>query len=125
MYKRPETFEECADCLLEILNALRIEKCLFVGNSWGAILAGLFGARHPERLSGAVAANGTAAPATLLERLQMKPLIAFVGMHREVPEWFATVTRKTFEGETAAKTKPAFGEFIRRVLQENPQSIAF
>ncbi|WP_206601293.1 alpha/beta fold hydrolase [Mycobacterium sp. IEC1808] len=62
------TLEECSACLLAVLNALAIEKCVLVGNSWGAILGSVFAAWHPERLIAVVAANGTASPATIFDK---------------------------------------------------------
>ncbi len=122
---RTITLEECSDCLIEILDALGIERCLFVGNSWGAMLASVFAAWHPERLLGAVAANGTATPATFLERMKMGPLIGLIGLQSKVPKWLVAAGQSNFGGPTAEKTKPAFLEFFRCILLENPKSIAF
>ena len=121
---RTITLEECSECLVTILNALGIEKCILVGNSWGAMLASVFAAWHPERLIAAVAANGTASPPTFLERIKMNPLIALIGMNNVVPEWLVSAAQSNFGGDTAEKTKPAFLEFFRSILGENPKSIA-
>ncbi|MFD3307201.1 alpha/beta fold hydrolase [Streptomyces sp. NPDC058694] len=39
--------KDCADALVEILDALDIDKCVLVGNSWGGMLAGVFPAYYP------------------------------------------------------------------------------
>src|SRR5262245_36521264 len=72
---RTITVEECSECLVEILDAVEIEKCVLVGVSWGALLASSFAAWHPERLLGVVAANGTALAPTMLERMKLGPLV--------------------------------------------------
>jgi pimeloyl-ACP methyl ester carboxylesterase len=43
-----------ADALLALLDALGIARCLLVAQSLGALMAGAFAARHPERLDGLV-----------------------------------------------------------------------
>ena len=122
---RTITLEECSECLVTILDALGINRCIFVGNSWGAILASVFAAWHPERLFAAVAANGTASPPTFLERMKMSPLIALIGLNNKVPEWLVSAAQSNFGGKTAEKSKPAFLEFFRSILGESPKSIAF
>ncbi|MFM0526806.1 alpha/beta fold hydrolase [Paraburkholderia strydomiana] len=41
-----------ASVLTEWLDALRIERCVLIGHSLGAIIAGAFAAVHPQRVSG-------------------------------------------------------------------------
>lgn len=118
------TLQRSADCLVEVLDALDIDKCFFVGNSWGAILAGVFAAQHPERLFGAVAANGTASAATAIDKIALGPLIALLGLHATTPRWFVAVTQSSFAGKTARKNKPDFLGLLRCVLDENPKSMA-
>lgn len=118
------TLQQCSDCLLHVLDALDVDECVLVGNSWGAILVGVFAAEHPERLTAAVAANGTASATTILDRLKLGPLIGLLGLHTTTPQWFAAVTRSTFASNTAQSTNPAFLDSLRCVLQEDPKSIA-
>ena len=40
-----------ADLAVSLLDALRIERCAFVGHSWGATVGCYLAARHPARLS--------------------------------------------------------------------------
>jgi 3-oxoadipate enol-lactonase len=119
------TLDQSSDCLLEILDALRIDKCVLVGNSWGAILAGVFAAEHPDRLLAAVAANGTAFGATLLDRIKLGSLIGLLGLYTRAPKWFAALTRSTFAGKTAKTSKQAFMAALRCVLDEDPKSMAW
>lgn len=118
------TLKQSADCLVEVLDALGIDKCVFVGNSWGSILAGVFAAQRPERLFGAVAANGTASAASVIDKIKLTPLIALLGLHATTPRWFVAVTQSSFAGKTAQKGKPDFLNILRCVLDENPKSMA-
>ena len=54
------SLEDCSNILVEILDALKIEKCFFLGNSWGAMLAAVLPAWHPERLYGTGRGSSTA-----------------------------------------------------------------
>jgi 3-oxoadipate enol-lactonase len=118
------TLKQSADCLVEVLDALGIDKCFFVGNSWGSIVAGVFAAQHPERLFGSVAANGTASAASAMDKIKLTPLIALLGLHSTTPRWFVAVTQSSFAGKTAQKNKPDFLDLLRCVLDENPRSMA-
>ena len=55
----------------------------------------------------------------------MTPLIALIGLQKRVPKWLIAAAQSNFGGKTAEKTKPAFLEFFRVILPENPKSIAF
>jgi 3-oxoadipate enol-lactonase len=121
---RTITMLECSDCLVSILDGLDIDTCVLLGNSWGAILACVFAAWHPERLDGVIAANGTASGTTLFDRVQLTPLIALLGLHTRTPRWWMKVARSNFAGKTAGKAKPAFLASFRCVLDENPRSMA-
>ena len=54
-----------------------IERCTFVGNSWGGMIGGTFAAMYPTRVEAAVLMNCTASPAGLRHRLEF-PLLAVV-----------------------------------------------
>lgn len=119
------SLEECAECLVALLDALDVRKCLFVGNSWGALLGSVFAAWHPERLTGAVLANGTAAPPTLAEKFQMTLLTTALGLNRTAPRWLASAARSSFAGKTAEAAKPEFMDYLSCVLGEDPKSMAY
>src|SRR5688572_17599593 len=46
---RTFTFDECADVLRLILDALGMDRAHLLGNSWGAMIGGTFAARYPDR----------------------------------------------------------------------------
>lgn len=118
------TLEECSDCLLTVLNALTIKKCILVGNSWGAILASVFAAWHPEKLIAAVAANGTASPATIFDKMVLGPVVALIGAYNTAPNWLVRFAQSGLAGKTAKRTKPEFLDSFQSVLMEDPKSVA-
>jgi 3-oxoadipate enol-lactonase len=116
---------ECSNCLVEILDALKIEKCIFVGNSWGAMLAGVFPAWHPERLVASIVVNGTASLPTMPETVKMTALAFLARMNAVVPSWWIPLAQAAFAGDTAEAEKPEFMNYINVVLAEDPKSIGF
>jgi 3-oxoadipate enol-lactonase len=69
------TFEECAMCVVQILDAIDCRKVHFVGNSWGGMIGATFAARFPERIHSAVLMNCTASPAGIKHKIVF-PLLA-------------------------------------------------
>ena len=58
--RRTFDLAECCDCAIAVLDAIGIERCHFVGTSWGALVGSVFAVRYPERLHAAVLINGSA-----------------------------------------------------------------
>nr|WP_225578927.1 alpha/beta fold hydrolase [Pseudomonas sp. PDM14] len=73
--QRHFAFDECARCLVEVLDHLGLAQGHFVGNSWGGMIGATFAARYPGRLGVAVLMNATASPAGWKHRLEF-PLLA-------------------------------------------------
>lgn len=117
--------EDCAACVVAILDALDIHTCLFVGVSWGGMLASLLPVWHPERLDGAVVISGTASSAAAEEIAQMTELATALEASDTAPPWLVPATQAAFAGTTAEATKPEFMASIGTVLDEDPVSIAF
>ena len=123
--RRPITVEESAECMAEILDGLKIEKCILIGSSWGSLVAEVFAARHPERLMAAVITNGTASPPTPEINTQMTELVENLEKFTTAPDWLLPATQQAFAGSTAESSKPEFMSYLGRVLNEDPLSIAF
>lgn len=121
------TFElaECGDCLVAVLDALGIGRCLLVGTSWGALLGSVFAALHPERLDGAILINGSATPPSASEVAQMTELVTALEGMTAMPDWLVGATQSAFAGLTAETSKPEFMDYLRCVLREDPKSVAF
>ena len=50
--KRDWTMEDCPAMLIEVLDALKIEKCYAIGHSWGSMTILRTAGQHPERFLG-------------------------------------------------------------------------
>ncbi|MDH1263301.1 alpha/beta fold hydrolase [Pseudomonas sp. GD03944] len=110
------TFEQCARCVVEVLDALGIRRAHFVGNSWGGMIGGTFAARYPERVGAAVLMNCTASAAGLRHRLEFPVLAAISkllgGMHGPL---MGPVIR-AFAGPTSRRQRPQVVEAIREAV---------
>ena len=69
--RKPIFLEDSAEVVINILDALGIQKCIFGGNSWGAMLAVVFPAWYPERVIAAIVVNGTASPPDTAETVRI------------------------------------------------------
>jgi 3-oxoadipate enol-lactonase len=117
--------KDCADVLVQILDALGIEKCVLVGNSWGGMLAGVFPAYYPERTAAAIGINCTASLPTMFESVWATALATYLSLHAKMPPLAAKAARAAFAGPTAEATNPDFLTFINFVLQDDPKSVAW
>ncbi len=116
---------DCKNCLVEILDALKIEKCVFGGNSWGAMLAAVLPAWIPERLLGTMVINGTASLPTMPETIIMTLRAELLMMTEKVPDWWVSSAQAAFAGDSAEATNPEFMAYLKCVSKEEPKSIAW
>ena len=123
--RRAIALEDSAEIVIDILDALKIQKCLFLGNSWGGMLAGVMPAWYPERLYGAVAINATASVPTTPESIQMSLLANLIFLNAKVPGWWVRVATGAFAGDTAEAERPEFMSFLNCVSQQDPKSISW
>lgn len=117
--------KDCSDAVVEILDALEIDKCILVGNSWGGMLAGVFPAYHPQRTAAAIGINCTASLPTTFESIWATALSTFLSLHAKMPPLAAKAARAAFAGPTAEATNPEFVEFTGFVLRDDPKSVAW
>ncbi|MEW2458496.1 alpha/beta fold hydrolase [Streptomyces albus] len=118
--------KDCADALVEILDALDIDKCVLVGNSWGGMLAGVFPAYYPQRTAAAIGINCTAYLPTTFESIWASALATFLSLHAKMPPLAAKAARAAFARPTAEATNPEFVEFTTSfVLRDDPKSVAW
>jgi 3-oxoadipate enol-lactonase len=75
----PFTFEDCARCIVDILDGLGVQRTHFVGNSWGGMIGGTFAATYPERIGSAVLMNCTASPAGTRQKISTAFYCAWPG----------------------------------------------
>src|SRR4029450_3424424 len=76
----PFTFEDCARCIVDILDGLDLQRTHFVGNSWGGMIGGTFAATYPERIGSAVLTNCTASPAGTRQKIEYGFLLRMGGL---------------------------------------------
>jgi len=123
--RKPVYLEDSAEIVIAILDALGIDRCIFGGNSWGAMLAAVLPAWYPERLIASMSINGTASLPTMLETVQMSAISGLLYLNATMPQWWANLAKGAFAGDTAEETNPEFIEYINCVLNEDPKSIHY
>ncbi|MFQ6392668.1 alpha/beta fold hydrolase [Nocardia sp. KC 131] len=109
---RTFTFDECATCIGEILDALGFERTHLLGNSWGAMVGATFIARHPERVRCSILMNGTASPAPARQKVEYGVLVTIIRMMRGIRPPLTRSVVSAFLGPTSRKTRPALGPLI-------------
>lgn len=117
--------DQSVACLIEILDALHIDQCIMVGNSWGALVAAALAANYPRRLLAAVVINGTAAPPTPQIKVQMTELATNLEKCGSAPDWLLVATQQAFSSDTTRSQNPEFLAYLQRVLREDPVSVSF
>ena len=80
-----------------------IDKCIFGGNSWGAMLAAVLPAWNPERLIASMSINGTASLPTMLETVQMSAISGLLYLNATMPQWWANLAKGAFAGDTVRR----------------------
>ena len=115
---RPFTFEECARCVVDILDALKIDKTHFVGNSWGGMIGGTFAAMYPERVGKAVLMNCTASACTLRQKIEYNILIRMLRLVGGVYGPLIKLVLNAFIGPTTARERPHVIETIREAMKD-------
>jgi 3-oxoadipate enol-lactonase len=111
--ERHFTLAECADCLVEVLDALRVDRAHVVGNSWGAMVGGSFAALHPDRVGRAVLMNGTASAAPRPQRIQYAVLLRLARLLGGIRPPLTRSVVRAFLGPTTRRTRP---DVVRKVL---------
>jgi 3-oxoadipate enol-lactonase len=111
---RAFTFAECAQCVSEVLDGLGIERCTFVGNSWGGMIGGTFAAMYPARVEAAVLMNCTASPAGLRHRLEFPLLAVVIRLLGGFRLGMVGTATRAFVGPTTERERP---EAIARIHQ--------
>lgn len=110
---REFTFDECAQCVVDVLDHLGLQRAHLIGNSWGAMIGGTFAARFPDRVGRVVLLNGTASPAPLPQRLQYSALLVLVRLLGGIRPPLTGPVVRAFLGPTTRHSRPAV---VRRVL---------
>jgi 3-oxoadipate enol-lactonase len=111
------TFEDCARCIVDILDGLGLERTHFVGNSWGGMIGGTFAAEYPDRIGSAVLMNCTASPAGLRQKIEYSFLLGMAGLLGGIRPPLTRSVLKAFLGPTTFRTRPDVVAFVRDTVQ--------
>ena len=124
--RRTMDLRDSAQCVVDILDHLKIDKCILIGNSWGAMLASVFPAYFPERTITAVAINARGSLATQEETIKFTLAANFLGMFAAMPKFMANFLAGLFPGNEGAKSKPQMVEYLQNVIaNDDPKSLAW
>ena len=113
----PFTFDDCARCIVDILDGLGLQRTHFVGNSWGGMIGGTFAARYPERIGSAVLMNCTASAAGTRQKLEYGLLLRMAGLLGGIRPPLTRSVLKAFLGPTTFRTRPDVVAFVRDTVQ--------
>jgi 3-oxoadipate enol-lactonase len=111
------TFEECARCIVDILDGLGLQRTHFVGNSWGGMIGGTFAATYPDRIGSAVLMNCTASPAGTRQKIEYGFLLRVAGLLGGIRPPLTRSVLKAFLGPTTFRTRPDVVAFVRESVQ--------
>ncbi|WP_194897445.1 alpha/beta fold hydrolase [Catenulispora pinisilvae] len=117
--------KECADALVQIQDALGIDKAVLIGNSWGGMLAGVFPAYHPDRALATIGINCTASLPTTFESIWATALSGYLSLNSKMPAIALRAARGAFAGPTAEAERPEFVDYLSVILRNDPKSVAW
>jgi 3-oxoadipate enol-lactonase len=111
------TFDDCARCIVEILDGLGVDRAHFVGNSWGGMIGGTFAARHPDRIGRSVLMNCTASVAGRRQKVQYAIFLRLAKILGGIRPPLTRSALKSFLGPTTFRTRPHVVETVRSSLE--------
>jgi 3-oxoadipate enol-lactonase len=112
----PFTFAECAQCVVDVLDGLGIERAHVVGNSWGGMIGGTFAATYPDRVGRAVLMNCTASAAGTRQKLEYGLLLRMARLLGGIRPPLTRSVLKAFLGPTTFRTRPDVVAFVRATV---------
>ena len=113
----PFTFDDCARCIVDILDGLGEKRTHFVGNSWGGMIGGTFAATYPDRIGRAVLMNCTASAAGTRQKLEYGFLLRMAKLLGGIRPPLTRSVLKAFLGPTTFTTRPNVVAFVRDTVQ--------
>lgn len=109
-------FTTCAECILNILDTLGIERAHYVGNSWGAMVGGTFAAQYPRRIGCAILMNGTASPCGPAQRIRFQMMILLGRLLGGIRGPLLPKAVEAFLGPTSQQERPQVVAAVRAAL---------
>jgi 3-oxoadipate enol-lactonase len=111
------SFDDCARCIVDILDGLGIDRAHLVGNSWGGMIGGTFAATYPNRIGRAVLMNCTASAARSRQKLEYGLLLRLAGLLGGIRPPLTRSVLKAFLGPTTFRTRPQIVAQVRAAVQ--------
>src|ERR1700753_1630124 len=111
------SFDDCARCVVDILDGLGIERAHFVGNSWGGMIGATFAAAYPERIGAAVLMNCTAGRAGVSQKVQFAILLALAKWTGGMGPLLDRPVLKAFLGPTTFRERPDVVAHVRSAVR--------
>jgi 3-oxoadipate enol-lactonase len=111
------TFDQCAQCIVDILDALGVSRAHVVGNSWGGMIGATVAARHPNRVLSAVLMNCTASPAGTRQKLEFGALLRLAHILGRIRPPLTRPVLNAFLGPTSLQTRPAVVATVRAAVE--------
>lgn len=112
------SFADCAQCVVDLLDGLGIERAHFVGNSWGGMIGATFAALHPDRVGGAVLMNCTASEAGLRQKFQYALMLQVARVLGGIRPPLTRSALKAFLGPTTMATREQAVATVRAALAD-------
>jgi 3-oxoadipate enol-lactonase len=113
----PFSFDDCARCIVDILDGLGVQRTHFIGNSWGGMIGGTFAATYPDRIGSAVLMNCTASSAGARQKIEYGFLLRMAGLMGGIRPPLTRSVLKAFLGPTTFTTRPDVVAFVRDTVQ--------
>jgi pimeloyl-ACP methyl ester carboxylesterase len=113
--RRAFTLDDCVDVALDVLDALSLERTIWVGLSWGGMVGMRLAARHRERVTSLVLLDTSARKEPLAKRVAYGPLLGLtrvVGPARGV----ARVLHPLFFASRTLRERPELAEAFSETL---------
>ncbi|WP_101950563.1 alpha/beta fold hydrolase [Mycobacterium sp. 3519A] len=111
------TFDQCARCIVDILDDLGLDRTHLVGNSWGGMIGGTFAATYPERIGSAVLMNCTGSAAGFAQKMEYGLLLQMGRVLGGIRPPLTRSVLKAFLGPTTFRTRGDVVEFVRDSVQ--------
>ena len=118
------SLDECALCLAQIMDAVRVKAGYIIGDSWGGMVGATFTALYPERVAGAVLMNCTGSAANWQRRLLFNAVsytLRVTGLRGPLVK----PAIKALVGQTAVIEAPKAVETLRMLLARVDKTSAF
>jgi 3-oxoadipate enol-lactonase len=112
-------FDECARCVVQIMDALGLQQTHFVGNSWGGMIGGTFAALYPQRIGAAVLMNATASPAKPAQKIEYWVLTRTLRLLGQIRGPLTGLVVKAFIGPSTARDRPWVAGAIKAALKRS------